>query len=64
MYIETLDTLEKLDKEDQEKIKYFVKLLLTKEKYKKLSKEISDRRKEITKGEVLSHNEIWEELNV
>ena len=36
-----LKVLEKLDKSDQEKITYFLKLLLNKSKYKKLKEEIS-----------------------
>ncbi len=59
-----LKILEKLDKADQEKIKYFIRLLLNKSKYKKLKKEISNRRDEIAKGETLSHDEIWKKLDV
>lgn len=54
-----LKVLEKLDKADQEKITYFLKLLLNKSKYKKLKDEISIRRDEIVKGEILNHDEIW-----
>ena len=62
----TLDLkgLEKLDKADQEKVTYFLKLLLNKSKYKKLREEISIRRDEIVKGEVLNHDEIWDKLDV
>ena len=61
-----LDVLEKLDKSDQEKIKieYFLKLLLDKSKYNKLKEEIFVRREEIVKGEVLSHDEIWNKVDV
>ena len=60
----TLDwkVLEKLDKADQEKITYFLKLLLNQSKYKKLKEEISVRRDEIVKGELLNHDEIWNKL--
>jgi hypothetical protein len=59
-----LKVLEKLDKADQEKITYFLKLLLNKSKYKKLKEEISIRRDEIVKGEILNHDEIWNKLDV
>ena len=59
-----LQILEKLDKADQEKITYFLKLLLNKSKYKKLKEEISIRRDEIVKGEILNHDEIWNKLDV
>ncbi len=64
--MDTLDlkVLEKLDKGDQRKITYFLKLLLNKSKYKKLKEEISIRRDEINKGETLNHDEIWNKLNV
>jgi len=56
--------LEKLDKTDQKKIIYFFNLLLNKSKYKKLKEEISIRRDEIVKGETMTHNEIWNNLDV
>ncbi len=59
-----LKVLEKLDKADQEKITYFLKLLLNKSKYNKLKEEISIRRDEIIKGETLNHEEIWHKLDV
>ncbi len=59
-----LKVLEKLDKADQEKITYFLKLLLNKSKYEKLKEEISIRRDEIVKGEILNHDEIWNKLDV
>ncbi len=59
-----LKIIEKLDKVDQEKITYFLNLLLNKSKYKKLKEEISMRRDEIDKGEILNHDEIWNKLNV
>ena len=59
-----LKIIEKLDQVDQEKITYFLNLLLNKSKYKKLKEEISMRRDEIDKGEILNHDEIWNKLNV
>lgn len=58
------DILEKLDNSDKEKVEYFVQLLLRQEKYKSLQKEIGERRKEVSIGEVLSHEEFWKEMNV
>ena len=57
-------TFSQLDKDDQEKIQYFIQLLLRQSKYEKLKGEIAQRREEIAKGEVLTHKEIWDEVNV
>jgi len=62
--MENLEILSKLDPEDKEKIIYFAKILLRQEKYRKLKKEIEERKKEIEKGEILTHEEIWNKLNV
>ena len=59
-----MDVLEKLDRTDQEKINYFFKLLLNQSKYKKLKDELAERREEIKKGDVLDHEEIWNEIDV
>ena len=56
--------IEQLDAEDKEKLLYFAKLLLGQSKYKKLREEIEQRRAEIREGEVLTHEEIWSELDV
>jgi len=64
MNVKKSNILEKLDKEDQEKIAYFLDLLLKQTKYKKLRAEISSKREEIKKGNVLTHDEIWDELDV
>ncbi len=58
-----LDTIQKLNQTDQEKIQYFLKILLKQKKYEKLKKEIQTRRTEIKKGQKLDHNVIWEKLN-
>ncbi len=58
------DLLQHLDKQDQEKVLYFAELLLKQSKYQLLKEEIDSRRNEIKQGQVLSHNEIWNELNV
>jgi len=62
--MEGLNLLTKLDAEDREKIIYFANLLLKQKKYQKLREEIEERKKEIEKGEVFTHEEIWKKLNV
>jgi len=59
-----LRILEKLDDSDQEKVAYFLRLLLKQSKYRKLEKEIYRRREEIKEGNSLTHDEIWKEMNV
>ena len=58
------DILEKLDKEDQQAVAYFLRLLLNKAKYRTLREQIEQRRREIENGDTLSHNEIWDQLDV
>ncbi|MEE9431940.1 MAG: hypothetical protein V3V16_12910 [Melioribacteraceae bacterium] len=60
----SIDVIKKLHNKDQEKISYFVKLLLKKKEYKTLSKEISERRNEIKMKETLIHKELWSNLDV
>ncbi len=62
--LKEIDVINKLDDYDKEKILYFVKLLLEKNKYKNLKKEIMERREEIKNKEILTHEEIWDKLNV
>ncbi|MDL1970903.1 MAG: hypothetical protein LWW94_08015 [Candidatus Desulfofervidaceae bacterium] len=59
-----LEVLQKLDESDQEKVIYFLKLLLNQAKYKKLRDEILSRKDEIKHGEIFEHEEIWKELDV
>ncbi len=56
------DILERLDKNDKEKLSYFIEMLLKQSKYQKLKKEIYMRRQEIEKGETLTHEDIWKEV--
>ena len=56
--------IERLDDDDRYKIKYFIQLLIRQEKYNKLKEEIRSRRKEITQGEILTHDDIWTHLDV
>ena len=62
--MKSLNILTKLDAEDREKIMYFANLLLKHKKYQKLREEIEEREKEIERGEIFTHEEIWEKLNV
>lgn len=64
MPVSEMQYLEKLDHNDKEKVAYFIKLLLKQSKYQKLTEEISRRREEINQGESLSHDDLWEQLNV
>ena len=64
MTVADFQILKKLDKNDQERIMYFLKLLLKQSKYRKLKQEIAMRREEIKRGDVLAHNEIWNQLDV
>ena len=64
MLVEKLNILERLDKKDQEKINYFINLILKKEKYKQLNLELIKRRAEIEANNIYSHDDIWKELNV
>ena len=59
-----LNGLELLDDDDKDKVRYFVRLLTRQAKYKKLKKEIRERKEEISKGDTLTHDEIWNQVNV
>ena len=56
--------LKQLDDDDKSKIEYFIQLLMKQTKYKRLKEEIHARREEISKGEILTHDEIWTHLDV
>ncbi len=64
MSVSTMNIVEKLDKKDQEKVSYFIQLLLNQARYRTLKEEISLRRQEIQDGETLTHDEIWDTVNV
>jgi len=64
MTASTVNWIEKPDKEDKEKVSYFINLLLRRSKYQKLKKEIAIRRKEIRNGDSFTHEDFWTELNV
>lgn len=52
----------KLTPEDRILLEKFVKILLKKEKYAEMRKEIEKRRKEVEKGEYLTHEEFWRDI--
>jgi len=62
--VDELSIIEKMDDSDQEKIRYFLKLLVKEKKYKKLKREIDERRKEIAEHQGLTHDEIWQKIDV
>jgi len=57
-----LEIISFLDDDDKKSLSDFAGLLLKKNKYNGLRKEIEVRRSEIAKGEVLSHEEIWQDI--
>jgi hypothetical protein len=59
-----MNEISRLDYEDKKKISYFANILLRKSKYKKMKNEITQARREITDGETVSHDAIWDSLNV
>lgn len=64
MHTVNIRNFEKLDREDQEKIAYFLKLLLEQSKYQKTRAEVQERREEIERGDTLTHEEIWSHRGV
>ncbi len=64
MTVTNMKIFEKLDQEDQEKVNYFLKLLIEQSKYRKTKAEVLERRSEVQKGKVLTHEEIWSRMNV
>ena len=55
-----LEIISFLDDKDKKSLSDFAEILLKKNKYNRLRKEIEVRRGEIAKGKVLSHEEIWQ----
>lgn len=64
MAVNTMQIFEKLDPDDQEKVDYFLKLLLEQSKYRQTKADVLERRREVKHGEVLTHDEIWSRMNV
>lgn len=59
---EVIKIISLLDNKDKESLLEFASILLKKDKYNALRKEIEIRRYEIINGEVLSHNELWQDI--
>ncbi|CAD7774137.1 hypothetical protein BLFGPEAP_01830 [Candidatus Methanoperedenaceae archaeon GB50] len=53
---------QKLSPSDRNLLRKFINNLLKKEKYTQLRKEIEDRRREVERGEYLTHEEFWEDI--
>ncbi|GBD89010.1 hypothetical protein BMS3Abin03_02954 [bacterium BMS3Abin03] len=64
MSVLEVELIDRLNKEDKEKVSYFVRLLMNKKRYSKLKAEIDSRRREIKKGKTLKHEDIWKKVNV
>jgi len=43
---------------------YFARLLISQSKYRRLQQEVLERKQEIKKGETLTHQEIWDKVDV
>ncbi len=59
---EVIKMIHLLDDDDKSSLAEFVKLLLKKDKYKLLRKEIDSRRSEIARGDVLTHRDLWQDV--
>ena len=59
-----MNTINLLEDEDKQKVSYLANLLLKKKKYKYLKKDLLERRNEIGCNDTLSHDEVWDSLNV
>ncbi|WP_456384270.1 hypothetical protein [Persephonella sp.] len=58
--METLETIiKKLDNKDRERLLSFAKELYKQKKYRILREEIEERRKEIKRGDFLTHEDVW-----
>jgi len=53
-----------MEEKDKDKVSYFMSLLLNQSNYKKLKKEIAERRIEIEEKDTLNHDDFWKNLNV
>lgn len=58
-YFGTLAAQSLLDAADRQKISDFIAILLEQNKYEGLRKEVAERRAEIERGDVLTHDELW-----
>jgi len=60
---EVMEIISLLRDEDKKKLSEFAAILLKQDKYTNLRKEIEMRRAQIKKGELLSHEEIWQDIH-
>ena len=58
-----MEIISLLRDEDKKKLSEFAAILLKQDKYTNLRKEIEMRRAQIKKGELLSHEEIWQDIH-
>lgn len=56
---DVMEIISLLDDKDRGKLYEFANMLIRREKYDHLRKEINARRAEIQNGEILSHDELW-----
>lgn len=59
---EIIKVVSLLNDEDQKNLLEFANILFKKGKYSTLRKEIENRRSEIKNGDILSHEEIWQDI--
>jgi len=52
----------KLSPGDRNLLRQFLKTLLQKEEYARLRKEIEERRREVERGDYLTHEEFWRDI--
>jgi len=63
MSTETIEEIiPRLTDKDRELLYEFAKTLLKSDQYKSLREELEKRRKEIEKGQTLTHEEFWGEI--
>jgi sialic acid synthase SpsE len=59
-----MEVVSLLNGEDKKKILELANILLKQNKYNKLRKDIEARRDEIKRGEILSHEEVWQNRDI
>jgi hypothetical protein len=59
---EVMEIISLLDDEDKKTLSEFANILVKHNKYRKLRKEMENRRAEVRKGDVLSHEEMWQDV--
>jgi sialic acid synthase SpsE len=59
-----MEVVSLLNGEDKKKILELANILLKQNKYNKLRKDIEARRDEIKRGEILSHEKVWQNRDI